>query len=276
MNKSNMRGENDFGYWAYLQSAKPTMGGMAAEGQLMFKLNNTAAWLEALATEDPAKYKAVMLQARRDRAKWHQTYEDRKKELREKEETKMRQKAEEHAANLRKKQLQMETQRKMLQKHGGPVSCESSCRDFIEQLSVSPLSDRKQKDILRTHIMYIKATNPEMAKSNKLFVLSSKGDPHPFTQLAANLQAIVTSPAFTPDTNTGQTSEHTVGSSASSFSKEDAEDEISRMKAQFLSKAINDTVHERETESEAEKRNDKESEGQNEESNGDGVEREEE
>ncbi|CAH1266570.1 Hypp3423 [Branchiostoma lanceolatum] len=80
MNKSNMRGENDFGYWAYLQSAKPTMGEMAAEGQLMFKLNNTAAWLEALATEDPAQYKAVMLQARRDRAKWHRKYEDRKKD----------------------------------------------------------------------------------------------------------------------------------------------------------------------------------------------------
>ncbi|KAI8516326.1 hypothetical protein Bbelb_049070 [Branchiostoma belcheri] len=55
MNKSNKRGENDFGYWSYMQIAKPLMDGMAAEGQLMFKFNSTDAWLDALATEDPAK-----------------------------------------------------------------------------------------------------------------------------------------------------------------------------------------------------------------------------
>ncbi|CAH1242294.1 Hypp6547 [Branchiostoma lanceolatum] len=66
MLKSNRRGENDFGYWSYLQQSKPTMSMMAAEGQLMVKANSTAEWLKALSEEDEDKYHAIMLKIRRE------------------------------------------------------------------------------------------------------------------------------------------------------------------------------------------------------------------
>ncbi|KAI8516470.1 hypothetical protein Bbelb_050510 [Branchiostoma belcheri] len=74
------------------------------------------------------------------------------------EETKLRERAAEHAANVRKKEEQMATQSPtLLQEHGGPVSSEASCRDFLKQVSALPKV--KQNEILRKQIQYIKANN---------------------------------------------------------------------------------------------------------------------
>ncbi|KAI8516373.1 factor 1 [Branchiostoma belcheri] len=51
----------------------------------------------------------------------------------------LRERAAEHAANVRKKEEQMATQSPtLLQEHGGPVSSEASCRDFLKQVSALP------------------------------------------------------------------------------------------------------------------------------------------
>ncbi|XP_035695511.1 uncharacterized protein LOC118429173 [Branchiostoma floridae] len=257
MNKSNRRGENDFGYWAYLQKDKPSLGGMAAEGQLMFKFNCTAAWLDALVTEDPVKYKAILRQARRQRAEWHKAYKDRTGALRERQEVKLRDSAEQHEAKLRKNEEALQAQRNLLQKHGGPVSAKTTCSEFLKHIESLP--DRTQNNILRKQIQYSKAMNAELAKSHKqLFVLSSNGHPHDTPQLRANLQAIVSSQGFIPDTDPG-TEPPPQRPAAPTFSKEDAEDEIDRIKAQFTAKVVQ-VPDVRETVNAAEKRNDKENE----------------
>ncbi|XP_066266664.1 myosin-10-like [Branchiostoma lanceolatum] len=235
--KSNRRGENDFGYWSHLQATKPTMGLMATEGQLMFKSNNTAAWLTALSEDDPMKYYSILSQVRKERRKWQKIYKQRGKEQQEERENKLRAKAAEHEQRERKKEQQQEAQRRQLEEFGGPVKSEDEYKTFLKNLSTR--TEPKQKQILRLHVSYLKAKNPVLRKSNSsIFALSYRGDQHSIQQLTANLRTIITSPEFKPDTEASTTAvQSTLPTQPTFMNEEDAADQVSRIKAHFHMKA---------------------------------------
>ncbi|XP_078582270.1 uncharacterized protein LOC144865435 [Branchiostoma floridae x Branchiostoma japonicum] len=237
MEKSNRRGENDFGYWSHLNTTKPTMGLMATEGQLLFKSNGTAAWLTALLEEDPSEYYKVLQRAKKEKHVWKEIYEQREKKQQEVREDRLNAKALEHVQKEKKKDEQQEAHRRKFEKYGGPVKDENSCKSFLQNLSKLP--ENKRTDILGSHISYLKAINPVLVKANRsIFAKSCRGDKHDFVKLSTNFTTIITSPGVTLDTEATSAVQSTLPTQGRIFiDEEDANDHVDRIKANFVKKA---------------------------------------
>ncbi|XP_078594590.1 uncharacterized protein LOC144872396 [Branchiostoma floridae x Branchiostoma japonicum] len=237
MEKSNRRGENDFGYWSHLNTTKPTMGLMATEGQLLFKSNGTAAWLTALLEEDPSEYYKILKRAQKERKVWKEIYEQREKKQQEVREDRLNAKALEHVQKEKKKDEQQEAHRRKFEKYGGPVKDENSCKSFLQNLSTLP--ENKRTDILGSHISYLKAINPVLVKANRsIFAKSCRGDKHDFDKLSTNFTTIITSPGVTLDTEATAAVQSTLPNQGRIFiDEEEAKDRVERIKANFVKKA---------------------------------------
>ncbi|XP_035661622.1 uncharacterized protein LOC118405900 [Branchiostoma floridae] len=236
MEKSNRRGENDFGYWSQILTTKPSISLMAAEGQLMFKTNKTAEWLRKLSKDNPGRYSAILSLVKKRKNEWKKKYAERENEQQEAREAKLQAQAEEHARKIKKKEEQQDGRKKQLEEYGGPASTPAECEEFIA--TVSPLPENKEKLALRAHITYLKEKHPAFAKSNSLFILSSGGRDHKPDILSANLRSILRSPELQTQSEAAtEPEEATTSAPQQRLTAEDANDKVDRIKAQFAKKA---------------------------------------
>ncbi|XP_066288682.1 uncharacterized protein [Branchiostoma lanceolatum] len=242
MEKSNRRGENDFGYWSYIISTKPSISLMAAEGQMMYKSNNTTEWLSNLSNNNPVRYRAILSLVRKQKHVWKEKYDERHKKQQEEREEHLHARAADHAKAVQKKEDMQEKKRKVLEMHGGPALTPADCDEFITNLSALP--SNKQKTILGTHITYLKEKYPAISKpkpNRNMFALSSGGDGFDEKKLSANLRSIVALPEFLTQSQppTEQTQQATVPAQhvQQQMTNDDMADKVSRIKAGAVMRA---------------------------------------
>ena len=152
--KSNKRGENDFGYWAWVAASKPQMTHLNIEGQCLYRLNRSDTYLKTLRSSDPAEYRRVMKLALRGRRSLHALYNKLSTDISLEKERRM----EDHRRDqLRKKEAQnkkLAARKKAINDHGGECKTGEEVDTFLN----SSKSKTERIQIAKLHIQLIKDT----------------------------------------------------------------------------------------------------------------------
>ncbi|XP_070550462.1 uncharacterized protein [Ptychodera flava] len=227
--KSNRRGENDFGYWSYLKQVKPSIGMFSAEGATMYKCNNTSAWLDALSINEPTEFQRVLNQARRERKKWEVKYKQWQEENDQKKEERMKIQAQEYEIQQQRKLQQQADRLKLIQNHGGP--CRTA--DDVDKFCQSLKTKTNQIKGLRAHLVYTRAkctANADYAAH--LFKFSKSGINLSVDELKENLKTVLADDGKTYDRKAENDNENDAADS------EDVQDMIDRIKAQYAKHVV--------------------------------------
>ena len=149
--KSNQRGENDFGVWAYMKQIKPSFSAMALEGNAyaMFLLDRIGQRFAVLRKNDPAKYSEVLTMARQRRGQYEKRYGEWDRRNQEYAEKRMETVKRKHEESKKKEKREQEW--KMTTEKHGECKTKSDVRRFKRKFKTKTLKIRH----LNYQIMYV-------------------------------------------------------------------------------------------------------------------------
>ncbi|XP_070560719.1 uncharacterized protein [Ptychodera flava] len=236
MPKSNKRGENDSGYWAYVKQIKPSIGPMAAEGSVMYRCNDTAQWLDGLSDDHLNK---VMRKARTERRNWMNRYKERQMATEKQKEELMKQQAKEQENKSKRKSDQLREWLEKINEHGGECKSAEDVDVFVQNLKTKT----KQLSGLKAHINFCRETYRFDSEIAPLMKFSRMGKQLTVEELTSNLKLIIETikAGGLKPVNEKDQDVSIASSSLPELTEEQQEemtDMISRIKANFSKEAI--------------------------------------